>query len=135
MKKLIGLGLAVVLFASCSADNEKAKSKLFNRWYNVSTVENGVTTPYEHKSCAKDYIEFNSSEVFRSYTVLACNGTEVGQVKREAGTFTKQNNVVTISVEGQPDRMITVKTATATNLTTSVMDGNHEVLYNYTSTP
>src|SRR4051812_11372072 len=103
MKKLLLLCLAVMLFASCEKEDSGKQSKLYGRWYNVSTTENGVTTPYQHKACAKDYIDFNSSDVYRSYKVVECNGAEASVVDREAGTYSKDGKIVTISIEGEPN--------------------------------
>ncbi len=145
MKKLIGLGLAVALFASCSDDDGGIdKNKLMGKWYNVSTNANGETELYDdHEVCGKDYIEFASGGIFRSVDVYGCEGTAAVS-DTETGTYTTSGNKLTVGFSGENvegEDTVTVTKLTASELKISYRDdddgdGDEEtIIVTYTSTP
>ncbi|AWH84757.1 hypothetical protein HYN59_06305 [Flavobacterium album] len=135
MKNLLSLFLTVMLFASCEPEGSSKQSKLYARWYNVATIQNSVTTPYEHKPCAKDYLDFNSSDVVRSYKVIECDGSQVNAVNKKSGVYTKEGRVVTIKLDGEPDWVVNVESIKDSILTISETVNGKEVIHTYTSVP
>ena len=63
MKKLFGLGFALLCLTACSDDDSSSPSinldNLPKKWYNVSYKIAGKTVAYDgHEPCGKDYTEF-----------------------------------------------------------------------------
>jgi len=118
MKKLLGLGLALALFASCSDDDSSSSVNMDNlsgKWYPVSTKAGDETFEYEHESCAKDYLEFAASGVFKTYEVWGCTGSQVSDSDESTGTYSVSGNKVTIAIDGGTET-VTVKKLTSSTL-------------------
>lgn len=120
MKKLIGLGLALALFASCSDDDSSSVNldNLEGKWYPVSTKVAGETFEYEHMPCAKDYIEFVAGGVYRTYEVWDCDGNTVSDSDQEVGTYSTDGNKLTVTIDGDAST-VTVKKLTGSTLNVS----------------
>ncbi|WNM17862.1 lipocalin family protein [Flavobacterium capsici] len=100
MKKLIVVALAVVaLFASCSSDDsvKVTEEKLAKKWYYKSDQANGNTYPYEHMSCAKDYIQFLADGSYLEYYITTCTPLNFGT---STGNWVLDGNTVTVSIDG-----------------------------------
>jgi len=111
MKKLIGLGFALALFASCSDDDSSSVNmdNLEGKWYPVSTKVAGETIEYEHETCAKDYIELLEGGVYKTYEVWGCEGNTVTDSDTETGTYTTSGNKITITLNGDPNTINVTK--------------------------
>ncbi|MGQ2983254.1 lipocalin family protein [Flavobacterium sp.] len=115
MKKLIGLSLALALFASCSDDDSSSSSSvnmdhLTKKWYPVTTTINGVDIPYDdHEECGNDYIEFIEGGVFKEVDVWDC------EPMTDTGTYTVANKTITTVVDGYTE-VATIKSLSSTKL-------------------
>ncbi len=136
MEKLLLSACIIVFAAGCSEEGGSGiESDLVNRWYIVSvTGENGEVTPYVHMSCAKDYIDFSSSGIYRSRTILECNGSEVADFDNEAGVYTKASKLVTISIDGR-SREVTIERLKPDELKLAMELDGEDVVVDYTTVP
>ncbi|MCW4468174.1 lipocalin family protein [Flavobacterium sp. MFBS3-15] len=144
MKKVIGLGLAVALFASCSDDDSSSGSinpdNLLKKWYYVSVNANGETELWDdHEACGKDYIEFSSGGVLTNVDVYGCDGnTPLTDVFNAA--YTVNGNKITATAGGET-QTVTIKKLTASELKVAYTtdydgDGDEEtVTETYSSNP
>ncbi len=141
MKKLIGLGLALALFSSCSDDDSSVNmDNLIGKWYYVSVTANGETELYDdHEVCGKDYIEFSADGTLTSVDVWDCDGTTpVTDV--ESVMYTTSGNKITAMASGLSST-VTVTKLTSGELEISYRgdddgDGDEEtVIDTYSSTP
>lgn len=101
MKKLIGLGLALLCLTACSSDDDSGPSinlnQLTKRWYNVSYVIAGKKVPYDgHLSCGKDYTEFSGANTFKQVDYFDC---QVDPAVNN-GTYTAVEKTITTVING-----------------------------------
>ena len=120
--KILSLGAAALLLASCSSDDSGSsidQSLLLKKWYQVSYTVNGQTYPYEdHEECGKDYIEFKTGNIFRSVDVFECEENVDGQ-----GTYSVSGNQITLHNGSQNN------TATVLELTAQTF--KVQIIYDY----
>ena len=116
MKKLLGLGFAMLVLASCSGDDDSSSTggvnmdHLVKKWYPVSTTINGHTIPYDdHEECGNDYIEFTEGGVFKEVDIWDCEAWE------DTGTYVVDGNTITTTVDGDVE-VAKVKSLSATKL-------------------
>lgn len=148
MKKLMGLGLAAVVLASCSGDdsgsvnnndNDIDMGLLQGKWYRVSKTANGQTIMHEHEECAKDYIEFAADGILMQADVWFCDGEEPTYMEYD-GTYTVDGNDINISIWGA-SASAEVQTLNEDTLIVEFIDdldedGDEEsVIEEYTSVP
>lgn len=125
MKKLIGLGLALALFASCSDDDSGSSvsmNQLQKKWYPTKTTINGVDFPYDdHEDCGNDYIEFVEGGVFKEVDVWDCD------VLTDTGTYTVEGKKITTVVDGYTE-VATIKTLNSNTLVvTTEMEADEDM--------
>lgn len=126
MKKVLGLGLAVALFASCSDDDKGGSSvdmdNLVGKWYYVSATANGETEMYDdHETCGKDYLELTSDNMVKFGDVYGCDGTTPQLEEATIGAYTVSGKkVMFVSAEG--NQTLTVKKLTSSELKVSYTD-------------
>lgn len=136
--KLFALGIAALFIASCSKDDDGGsidKDMLQKKWYNESTIVNGITIPYDdHEVCGKDYWEFRSNGVLRVVDVWNC------EEDVEEATWSVSGKKLTISFDGESDSA-TIKKLTEETLILNVKydiddDGDDDNVQEvYTSIP
>lgn len=123
MKKVIGLGLAMALFASCSDDDSSSSVNMNNlegKWYYVSTNANGETEPYDdHEPCGKDYIEF-ADGILTDVDVWDCDGN-TPVTEEYSMAYTVSGNKITASAGGET-QTVTVKKLTSSELKIAYRD-------------
>ena len=135
MKKLLGLGLALLCLASCSDDDSDTSVKLDNlqkRWYNVS-IQYGTSKAVAYDgnlACGKDYLEFSANNVVKEVDVYDCQ--EDPEVT--SGTYTAVDKTLTTALGGTTLTYTIVKLDSKT-LSISTMFNGATIQYNFTSTP
>ena len=129
MKKFLTLALGLILFASCSSDdNDNAidSSKLSKKWYFSDARIAGVSIPYDdHEECGKDYLEFIAGGVLKDVDVWDC------EVYEDVGSWTLAGNKVTVSFPEEGSQTATISKLTDTALeitfTESEVEGGPQV--------
>ena len=84
MKKLFGLGLALLCLTACSSDDDNASAinldNLTKKWYNISYTVAGQTVPYDGNpaaACGKDFTQFEANGVLRKSDITDCQNDAV----------------------------------------------------------
>jgi hypothetical protein len=136
MKKILGLGLLALAFASCSDDDGPSVNlnELTKKWYFHSYVVDGEEFPYEEDeelTCAESYLEFKTDNTTVSYEVYGCDG-DTPVAWTDNGTYSVEGNQLTANLYGDGN-----ETATITELTSSTLKISYEytedgVIENYT---
>lgn len=133
MKKLIGLGIALLCLTSCSNDDDSPDinlDQIAKRWYNVSYVVAGKTVPYDgHENCGKDYLEMTAEGVAKEVDIFDCQQ----EPSTANGTYTTADKTLTITLNGIP-KVYTIKKLNSKSLEIEA-SGNPKITYIYTSTP
>jgi hypothetical protein len=115
MKKFLTLALGLVLFVSCSGDdndNVIDATKLTNKkWYFASYKVAGQTVPYENQdaSCGRDYNEFLSTGVLIDGYFNNC------ELFTSQGSWVLDGDKISVSMDGEIGTA-TIKSLTATSL-------------------
>lgn len=121
MKKIKALMVAFVLagmtVVSCSSDDSGPAPTIDGKWNQIKTVvrlNNGSPTdiPYDgnQSGCDKDYIEFLTGGVFNDVVFIDPAGPiSCEEDKLPSGSWSKNNNMLTISNQGE-------------------LSGNHEIV-------
>lgn len=135
MKKLIGLGLALLCLTACSSDDDSGSpinlNQLTKRWYNVSYVVAGKTVKYDgHQPCGKDYTEFSGGNVVKEVDYFNCQEDPA----TATGTYTAAEKSLTTVVNGVTN-VYTIKKLNSKSLEIEQASGNPKITYIYTSTP
>lgn len=133
--RLLVLVLSVMLFASCSGDDDKGASlnmdNLQKKWYAVSyTPDGGEPLPNEGPDeCGSDYIEFMADGVFKYVDIHEC------EIWEGVGTYTVEGKQITTIIDGGTE-VGTVKKLTSKDLVTEfsspAQDGEPAMKYTIT---
>ena len=135
MKKLLGLGLALLCLTACS-DDDSAKpavdtAKLTQKWYYVSTKIGGQTIPYDgNEACGKDYMEFLTANVVKDVDVYDCQQDP----DVTTGSYTVADKTLTTVLDGETI-VYTMKKLDAKNLQLATTFNGATITYVFTSTP
>lgn len=142
MKKIKFLTLAIVFafgfLTSCSSDDDGftvTQEQLIKKWYYKEYVVAGITIPYDHEECGRDYSEFLADGIFKEYYIWECDPIDS---ETDLGTYTLSGNVVTVNISGETyNATVTGISATTLQLSTQTDfndDGTDEtVIINFTS--
>lgn len=135
MKKLIGLGLALLCLTACSSDDDSGSpinlNQLTKRWYNVSYVIAGKTVAYDgHLPCGKDYTEFIGGSSVKEVDFFNCQEDPI----TTTGTYTAAEKSLTTVIDGVTS-VYTIKKLNSKSLEIEQASGNPKITYIYTSTP
>lgn len=116
MKKILALGLGILMLASCSSDdndNSIDAAKLTGKkWYYSKYVVLGQTIPYENEdpSCGRDYNQFLPNGVLEDAYFSNC------ELFVDQGAWVLEGNKLTGSFDGD------AQTATVKKLTDSTLE-------------
>lgn len=134
MKKLLGLGLALLCLASCSDDDSDTSVKLDNlqkKWYNVSYILAGKTVAYDgNLACGKDYKEFSTNQDLKDVDYYDCQQ----DARTTTGTYTAVDKTLTTSLGGSTT-VYTIEKLDSKTLQIATTREGVKISYVYTSTP
>jgi hypothetical protein len=135
MKKLIGLGIALLCLSACSDDDKSDPAvnldQLQKRWYPVSFKLGGQTTQYPgHMPCGKDYLEFQANNVVRDVDYFDCQQDP----DIATGTYTATEETFSYTIDGVTETY-TLKKLSSRRMETEATINGATVTTIYTSTP
>lgn len=139
MKKLLGLGVVLLLCLTACSDDDGPKTpsvsfdQLIKKWYYVSTKVGNQTTQYDgHTACAKDYLEFKTGNVLNNVDFETCQDEPIISV----GTYTvnADDNEVTTVLEGETINY-TIKKLNSKELEAETTFNNLKITYIFASVP
>lgn len=139
MKKLLGLGMVILLCLTACSDDDGPKKpsisldQLAKRWYYSATkVGNQAQQNYEHTNCGKDYLDFQTDRTVKESIFEECPGDAV----ISTGTYTvdTENNTVNTVIGGDAVNY-TIKKLNSKEFEAETNLNNLKVTYIFTSIP
>ncbi|WP_116789763.1 hypothetical protein [Flavobacterium psychrotrophum] len=134
MKKLLAIAILLAGLVSCSDDDNKEDINFDNlqkRWYYVSSIVGGRTTPYVgNETCGKDYLEFQAAGVLRFVDVYDCQADP----RVTLGTYTTVDKNITTILNGVTMTYTVIKLNNKDMRIDAVANGT-KITYVYTTAP
>ncbi len=137
MKKLLGLGLALLCLTACSNDDEKTPTvnlnQLAKRWFYVSTKVGNQKTPYDgNLPCGKDYLEFQANNVVREGDYYDCQQDPA--ITTGSYTVEEDTDKLTTTIDGETI-VYTITKLNSKEFQAETTFNNLKITYIFTSTP
>jgi hypothetical protein len=106
MKKVLGLGLALLCLTACSDDDTPKKpsvslDQLTKRWFYAATKIGNASEPHENLPCGKDYIEFQTGNAVKEGDYFDCQQDPA--IANGTYTVTEDTNVLTTVIDGETE--------------------------------
>jgi hypothetical protein len=136
MKKVLGLGLALLCLTACS-DDDKPKEKvsfdqLTKRWFYTATKIGSTSEPYDNLECGKDYIEFQANNAVKEGDWFDCQQDPA--VTTGTYTVNEDTKALTTVIDGETETY-TVTKLNSKELEAQTTVNNVKVTFIFTSTP